>query len=272
MITVLALDAAWTNKQPTGVALLVGEGHDWQCAALAPSYKSFLDLADGSMVDWNGKFYGSEPDIPALLYAAAKLANTSSVDLVAIDMPVATCPITGRRTSDDAVSKRFGARKCGTHSPSTIRPGSLGESITGDFHKHGFQVATTDVMPGTLGCLVEVYPHPALLRLLKADIRVPYKVSKAGQYWKGTVTHERTRLLLEGFDCILNSLRQHIKNIPLYLPCHSEVLCLAHLKKYEDALDALISGWVAMKYLTGQAESFGDNTAAIWIPKKNTDC
>ncbi|MBW7863417.1 MAG: DUF429 domain-containing protein [Candidatus Hydrogenedentes bacterium] len=272
MTTVLALDAAWTDKQPTGVALLVGEGCHWRCAALAPSYQSFLGLANGVAVDWNGTFHGSAPDIPALLSAAAQIANTQSVDVVAIDMPVATCPIKGRRISDDAVSKRFGGRKCGTHTPNSVRPGPLGAKLTRDFGGHGFKVATAEVAPGTSGCLIEVYPHPALLRLLDVDERVPYKAGKAGRYWKGTTVPERTRLLLEQFDRILCALGQHIGDIPLRLPRHPEVRCLAHLKKYEDALDALVSGWVAMRYLNGQAEPFGDGTSAIWVPKKGKVC
>ena len=36
----------------------------------------------------------------------------------------------------------------------------------------------------------------------------------------------------------------------------------------EDALDALIGGWVGIKYLEGDCTAYGDESAAIWIPPK----
>jgi predicted RNase H-like nuclease len=38
------------------------------------------------------------------------------------------------------------------------------------------------------------------------------------------------------------------------------------LKRYEDSLDALVCSWVGAKYLLGEAEPYGDGTAAIWVP------
>ena len=265
--TVLALDAAWTNKQPTGLAVLVGNNENWRCAALAPSYESFLTLAAHQAIDWNGSFRGSEPNIAALLAAATKLADSQSVDLVTIDMPVATCLIEGRREADNAVSKRFGGMNCSTHTPNSVRPGTLGGKLTREFQRHSFRVATTEVLAGTRRCLVEVYPHPALLRLLNVDNRVTYKVAKSRSYWPEQTGAARITLLLERFECILSALNRAIQNIPLQLPKPEDVRCLVHLKKYENALDALISGWVAMQYLSGNAEPFGDSTAAIWVPK-----
>jgi predicted RNase H-like nuclease len=32
--------------------------------------------------------------------------------------------------------------------------------------------------------LVEVYPHPALIEILKAPRRLEYKATKAGKYWR----------------------------------------------------------------------------------------
>ncbi len=49
------------------------------------------------------------------------------VDLVAIDMPLARTPIVARRASDNAITRAFGGRYCGTHSPSAARPGPLSD-------------------------------------------------------------------------------------------------------------------------------------------------
>jgi predicted RNase H-like nuclease len=40
----------------------------------------------------------------------------------------------------------------------------------------------------------------------------------------------------------------------------------AALKRYEDALDALVCGWVGIEYLGGRCTAFGDTAAAIWTP------
>ena len=40
---------------------------------------------------------------------------------------------------------------------------------------------------------------------------------------------------------------------------------LAALKRWEDAVDALVAAWVGIRYLEGTAEPYGDATAAIWI-------
>lgn len=42
MISVLGIDAAWTDHEPSGVALVTGEGAGhWRCRCVAPSYASF---------------------------------------------------------------------------------------------------------------------------------------------------------------------------------------------------------------------------------------
>ena len=98
-------------------------------------------------------------------------------------MPLSLQAITGRRPADNHVSRVFGARKCGTHSPSADRPGQLADELARSFATHGFALATTATVPGAPGRLLEVYPHPALLALLDARERVPYKVGRTRTYW-----------------------------------------------------------------------------------------
>jgi hypothetical protein len=38
------------------------------------------------------------------------------------------------------------------------------------------------------------------------------------------------------------------------------------MKRYEDALDAILCAWVAIEFLEGNAEPLGDEQAAIWTP------
>ena len=83
--------------------------------------------------------------------------------------------------------------------------------------------------------LIECYPHVALLALLQRDYRVPYKVSRSGQYWNAEQLSrsERIARLLEQFQAIKAGLDEHINGIPEFIPKPSEVTTLASLKPVE---------------------------------------
>ncbi len=266
MTTILGIDAAWTTGQPSGVALVTGNADTWRCAAVAPSYASFIALAEGKPVDWTLPTKGTPPDPLALLQAAAVLAG-STVDIVTVDMPVSTVPITQRRAADNAVSREFGGRWCSAHTPSVVRPGPLGAALSTAFSRLGYPVANAAMVSGTQPSLVEVYPHPALLALLNRPRRVPYKVSKAGKYWPDQTVGERIALLLAEFHNIERALAGVLGPFEVPLPHGTSISQLAGLKRYEDALDALVCCWVGMLYATGMAVPLGDSTGAVWCPR-----
>ena len=174
---VLGIDAAWTAHQPSGIALVQNTATGWSCMAIAPSYEAFIAQASGQV-----KATGSRPDPAALLLASKQFAG-SDVSCVSVDMPLATKPITGRRAADTAISSHFGTRGCAVHSPSAERPSAIADQLRADFTSLGIPLQTSNADPST-PTLIECYPHVALLALLKRDYRVPYKVSRSGQYWK----------------------------------------------------------------------------------------
>jgi hypothetical protein len=103
--TILAIDAAWTASQPSGVALFQQRGSRWRCIALAPCYRSFTEQAEGIVGEWSvSRSQGSEPDIPGLLEAAERLSGHPP-DLITIDIPIARTPFATRRAADRAVSR-----------------------------------------------------------------------------------------------------------------------------------------------------------------------
>jgi predicted RNase H-like nuclease len=265
MTTILGIDAAWTATEPSGIALLQQHEKRWRCVAVAPSYAAFSAQAHGSVADWSKLEKGSIPDVANLLRTASMLTG-EPVSLVAIDMPVATDAIVGRRFADQAVSRLFGAHWCSAHSPNQIRPGALGAELSRRFMDEGFPIATASTEAGAMPRLLEVYPHPALLTLLNRDQRLPYKVSKSSRYWPGESVPQRIANLLLEFANIQYGLTRHIDDIPISLPQPEEVKTLAALKPYEDALDALICCWVGAEYLAGNAYPLGDKSAAVWCP------
>ena len=266
MTAILAIDAAWTARQPSGVALVCNAGENWRCVGLAPSYIQFEHLAGGDPVDWGSKPKGSRPDLDRLLAFCRRLLDGEQVSLVAMDMPLSLEPITRRRAADDAVSRAYGNTGCAAHSPSAARPGRLADEVRSRAATLGFPLATASTPAGTCPALIEVYPHPALIHLLDRDFRIPYKVAKTTRYWRDATLQERIARLHKQHSSILSALGEHIADLPLQLPGKAQIRSLASLKAYEDALDALIYAWVGTRYVKGECRAYGDASAAIWIP------
>lgn len=266
MTVILGIDAAWTEIEPSGVGLIDKQEGAWRCLAVAPSYSAFLDLARDRTVNWNCRHYGGRPPISELLTAASAISR-KPVDVVVLDMPVSTKSITARRYADDCVSRESGSRWCSAHTPSKLRPGALGSRLTEELARLGYPVATVETSVATMSRLVEVYPHPALLSLLGRQMRVPYKVSKSRKYWPGKSPKDRVALLLREFRTIDRALREFLGSFEIPLPSDSDApVTLAGLKRFEDALDALVCCWIGAQYVEGRTTALGDASAAIWCP------
>lgn len=261
MAAVLGIDAAWTVKEPSGVALVVGDGERWKLVAAAPSYDAFLG---GSGVSLRGRQRGSVPDAQALLCAAEAHAAVP-VDLVAIDMPLSLEPIVGRRVSDNAVSSAYGARHPSTHTPSVLRPGRISDDLRTSFERAGYFLATTAVAVPR-HALAEVYPHPALIELAAAEQRLPYKASKVAKYWPQDLPATRRERLIETWRQIVAMLDERVEGVEsvLTLPGMEAMGC--EMKAFEDMLDAVICAWVGTCIVEGDATAYGGAASAIWVP------
>lgn len=265
--TILGIDAAWTAGQPTGVALIAREAGRWRCVALAPSYESFHALAAGIPVDWGARHRGEPPEPQRLIETCRHFLDGRTPDVVAVDMPLATLPITGRRQADNDLSKRFYAYDCSVHSPTSARPGAIGETLYAGFAAMGYRLATHQQDTGALRSLIEVYPHPAIVQLLGLQKRLPYKVARSGRYWRNETPRPgiaaRIDRLLSSFAMLRAALDGKIDGI--LLPASTPAR-LAQLKPLEDSPDALVCCWVGAAFLDGRANAYGDSTAAIWVP------
>lgn len=257
MRSVLGIDAAWTLKQPSGVALVTETKRGWRLKAVSGSYLDFLTLGK---IATDG--HPMKPD-PSAIIRACETIHARAPDLVAIDMPIAHSLITSRRASDNAVSREYGGRWASTHSPSALRPGKIANDLKAGFASAGYPLGTTE--PKSPG-LIEVYPHPALIELLNAKRRLPYKVANRRKYWRDKTLDERRDLLLECWQSITTGLDTHISGVSKELPIPPKSSKIAQLKSFEDSLDAVICAWVAICALDGKAKLFGDADSAIWIP------
>ncbi len=198
------------------------------------------------------------------MLSTAKRITGSGVDIVAVDMPLSLEPITARRTSDDLVSVAYGARHAGTHTPSAIRPGRISDDLREAFSVLGYPLATSEAM---VPALLEVYPHPALIELMSASRRLPYKHGKIRKYWPGDAIVDRKRRLVDTWSQIIASLDARITGIGLMLRIPTTEARTYELKAFEDMLDAVVCCWVGACVLDGGAVPFGDDKSAIWIPR-----
>ena len=257
---VLGIDAAWTATRPSGVALAVRQAGRWMLRAVAPSYAHFLALAHGEALDRVPT--GAVPHVAALLDAAQRLAG-GPVGLVAIDMPLALTPIVARRPSDNAIARAFGAWHCATHSPSAERPGELSDALREGFAAAGYPLRTGDARAGGL---IEVYPHPALVRLAGGTRRLPYKAGNSAKYWPGESLAVRRGLLHAEWRRIAALLATRFDGLADHLPPLADRPTGVAAKAHEDMLDAIVCAWVGVTALEGAADAFGDEDSAIWVP------
>lgn len=265
MTVVLGIDAAWTAARPSGIALVRSRRRRWECVAVAPSYASFLALAQidaGDAVDWRQRPRGDIPD-PAALHAAATRLAGAAPDVITIDMPLAHGPITARRAADNAIASAYATRGLGAHSPSPDRPGPIAHAMCTGFSALGYAIGSTATRPGTRGVMLEVFPHATAIALVGADYRVPYKLGRIRQYWPDRSGEARRRAVLAQWTAIRRALDARIDRIELAIPRGAT---LAALKRYEDALDALLCAWTGIAYLAGEIRAYGDASTAVWAP------
>jgi predicted RNase H-like nuclease len=258
---VLGIDAAWTERNPSGVALIEVRGERARAIAAAPSYGSFR----AGHVDWAARPPGGLCDPGALLDAANRLTDLPIV-CVAVDMALSRTPITGRRVADNVTSAAFARQWCGTHSPSRERPGRVSEELLAGFRARGFELAVKGE-PLPVNPVVEVHPHGALVRLLKEERRLPYKLSRLAQYHPEMAIEQRRARLLATWRRIADALEREVAGSRAMLPASYEAFRGARLKAVEDTLDAIICAWIGAEVMRARAEAFGDETAAIWVPR-----
>lgn len=259
MRSVLGIDAAWTEREPSGVALISDDGSGWKLVDVASSYDAFTRI---DQVQTIARHRGSIPDASTIIQAATNKIGTP-IDVVAIDMPLALSPIFGRRASDNEISRIYGSRHASTHTPSVTRPGRISDGLRTGFEKIGYPLAVSEFEGQAL---LEVYPHPALIELAAADRRLPYKLSKIGKYWPDVVPGARRENLIKVWAEIIAVLDSRVQGVAKALPLPVVTARGFELKAFEDALDAVVCAWVGACVMDREARAYGDDESAIWIP------
>lgn len=250
--SVLGIDAAWTATNPSGVALAIRKDGVWRLVAVAASFDEF-----------NGFSGASDAMGPAALIATATRLVGRPPDLVAVDMPMMDAPITARRAADNAINHAYAGRGAGTHSPNALRPGAVGRALEAGLSVAGYPLATLEIRPP---CRIEIYPHPALIELLGATYRLPYKAGNTGKYWRSLPLVERRLRLYEVWATIVVALDKVLAGSAALLPLPPPDARGRSLKSFEDRLDAVVAAHAGAMALDNRARPHGDATSAVWVP------
>ncbi|CZT38059.1 DUF429 domain-containing protein [Rhizobium sp. 9140] len=260
MRSVLGIDAAWTEGEPSVVALIADDGSGWRLVEVAASYAAFL--AEGDTPSTYIRHRGSVPDSESIVNTARSKIGTN-VDVVAIDIPLSMTPITGRRASDNMISSLYGARHASTHTPSATRPGRLSDELRKGFDAIGYPLVMSEFSGKAL---LEVYPHPALIELAAAERHLAYKHSKMWKYWPDAPPSLRRTRLFEVWMQIVVLLDARISGVAAALSFPPLEARGYEMKAFEDMLDAMVCAWVGACALDGEARAYGDSMSAIWVP------
>jgi len=191
------------------------------------------------------------------------LVEAYDPELIAIDMPVADVPVTSYREADRATTRAFSRFGCPVHSPIPQRPGDWGWMCVSVLKEKGYH-CKINTQDGDK-TFAEVYPHTALLKLIRSSRRIPYKVGRSGKYWPDKSTLERKQGIVQQLNRIQDRLFEELKLTEPKLLIHAR-LKGTELKVLEDRLDALICAWASYEILEGRFLPYGDAEAAIWNP------
>jgi predicted RNase H-like nuclease len=248
---VLGIDAAWTPANPSGVALITRIDGRTTVVRAKPSFAAFVAVPDDDTAQ-------SQSVTLADVLRTARRQAKAPLMCVAMDIPLSRRRIHKRRAADSAISTAFGAMKCAAHTPSASRPGAWGRTLQGAAEKAGYQLRVAGDPPGLprTRSLIEVYPHPALLRLCGVPERLKYKD-------KASFTEAERR---QAFRAIVDALVREMDDVSADSLIPGKNANRRQWKACEEALDALVCGWIGLEYLSQRAIPYGDGHAAVWVP------
>ncbi|MEQ1785048.1 MAG: DUF429 domain-containing protein [Hyphomonadaceae bacterium] len=173
------------------------------------------------------------------------LANRTESSVVAIDAPLIIENVSGQRPCETLVSKRFGSAHAGAHTSNLrLYPNAGGVALARRLESLGFRhCASPDTAWSTSGhWFFEVYPHPAQVVLFQRERIIKYKKGPVAARKSGLMELRqeiRSRMLGSGHS---------LQSNPALLEFLSQELASLRgvmLKRYEDALDAIVCSFLA---------------------------
>ena len=250
-IAFVGVDLAWSERNPSGVAILAGG-------------------PDRPLEYVTAQTHGATEEI-----AAPILALEGPV-WVAIDAPLVVPNESGSRPVDRLVARQYGRFHAGAHSASLkqlkhdVRAARLVELLAPRGVRQMDEVTLPPQAAGSWA--FETYPHPAMVELFGLDRIIKYK--------KGRVDQKRA-----GLRTLARTMADHLPRLdpPLarsdalssLLGCDPSGLKGRALKGFEDRLDALFCAYLAAhlwRWGTERNQHLGSaDTGSILLPMIRKD-
>jgi predicted RNase H-like nuclease len=247
----LGLDLAWSPRNRSGVALLQGG-------------------AEGAEV-LDVRLLGGDAEI--LDYVQAHVQQEAAV--IAIDAPLRVQNQRGCRTAEKALNRVFRTYQAMTHPANRqlLEYGGVvrGEVLVQGLAEMGFALMSTlNQKPGERQ-IVEVFPHAAMVAIFGLDQILRYKAKPKRSRLERLQEWQR-------YQNLLRSLSNHdpwLRGQEKILDQEVNLLRGQNLKNYEDQVDALMCGYIALfgfRWGKLRCQSFGcDAEGAIFTPVPKAD-
>jgi predicted RNase H-like nuclease len=195
--------------------------------------------------------------------------------VVAVDASLIVRNEAGQRPCERAIGARFGRFGAACHSTNRARPHfdsgeRLVRSLAREGFEHGLPLRGAKRRPGRW--LIEVYPHPAMVRLFALERVIHYKKGALAERRAGLRTVQSSLSLLMTRDRGLEPSRC----LEELLRARPENLRGQALKCLEDWLDAVLCAYLAWHFWRWgeeRNEVFGDRrTGYIVVPSAPAGC
>ena len=247
MKSFIGIDMAWRiDGNHSGIAVMRGDEHRVQLVAKSSDVTSMAGVVDFVASHWS--------------------ADT----VIAIDASLVIKNETGQRPCETLIGKHFGRFHASCHTSNLGRPhAQTGMRLVTALEKrgalHDFDLAKAKQRGGRW--VMEVYPHPAMVRLFGLERIIPHKKGSVAQRRAGlAILREHLRKLASGGEGLVES-----QKLTELLNCDLEWLRGEDLKRYEDTLDAVFCAylaWHCWRFGEERNEVFGSlEQGYIVVPK-----
>jgi predicted RNase H-like nuclease len=238
MTSYIGLDLAWSPRNATGAATLIG-GPTGAVLAEPPLLLGGLD----AIVEYVARAAGDSPA------------------LVAVDAPLLVPNLGGRRPADAALAAVFRRYEAGAH-PANRRllayDGVVrGEELVERLAAHGFRLAAGIAAGEGERLVVEVFPHPAMVAIFGLQRTLKYK-AKPG---RSEETRRAEWQRLQAYLLALGRADPPLVGQDELLGVDLATLRGRALKGYEDRVDALFCAYIALyahRWGAARCRTFGD--------------
>lgn len=240
----VGVDLAWSPCNPSAAAALGLKGEV------------------GELTTWTDQLRDDDE-----IVAFVRKATGEGPALIAIDAPLVVPNEEGTRPCDREVSKAFRSQEAGAYPANRRKFGGRvrGENLVRRLERMGFEHSPYIPARTPVRQVIEVYPHPAAVRLFGLDRTLKYKARPGRSYslrWAELRRYQRC----------LRSLKDPGLSVEEILEVYVEGLRGGALKRYEDLIDALFCAYIGLYCWYWGPEGyqvFGDlDEGYIAVPRK----